>query len=146
LLRSGGSALNGNQKTLRLLGAGVACLLGGWLWSLVFPFNKNLWTSSFALLTGGISLLLLALFHWVIDVRGIQKWAFFFTVIGMNSILIYMAAKFVDFDFTARAVFGGLLNLLGSGPVKAVLAVLAVISLKWALLWLLDRKRIYLRV
>ena len=71
-----------------------------------FPINKNLWTSSFVLWTAGWSLQLLALFHLVIDVWGLRRWAFFFIVIGMNPITIYMLQAFVDFDGIAGVVFG----------------------------------------
>ena len=62
-----------------------------------FPIIKNLWTSSFVLVAGGWSLLLLAAFHGIIDVLGFRRWAFFFTVIGANAITIYVVPRFIDF-------------------------------------------------
>ena len=98
------SPLSQIQKVLRLLVAGVIFIVLGQIWNLVFPINKNLWTSSFVLHVGGICLILLALFYYVIDVLGYQKWAFFFTIIGMNSILIYMSERFIDWQFSTKAV------------------------------------------
>ena len=136
----------GNQKTTYLLAVGVAFLVLGWIWNFVFPINKNIWTSSFVLITGGLSLLLLAVFYWVIDVKGIKGWTFFFTVIGMNSILIYLAGEFIDFEYAARFFFGGLLNLSSSTAVQALGGVLAFLAVKWAFLYFLYKKKTFLRV
>src|SRR6185295_4400351 len=61
---------SGGALTVRLLGGGVALLALGWLMSLVLPINKNLWTSSYAVFMAGWAMALLAVFHWLIDVRG----------------------------------------------------------------------------
>jgi len=119
ILRTDGRVLSQNQKTSQLAVYGLICLLVGLMWGVFFPINKNLWTSSFMLVTGGLSLLLLALFYWIIDVKGFTRWTFFFTVIGMNSILIYMAGNFIDFGYTAKALFGGLLGLIPSEPFES---------------------------
>ncbi len=79
----------------------------GWLWGLVFPIIKILWTSSYVLFAGGWSLLLLALFYWVIDVKGYRRWAFPFVVIGMNAITIYFLQSFVNFEEISRFFLGG---------------------------------------
>lgn len=136
----------GNQKALQLLGAGVGFVLLGWLWNFVFPVNKNLWTSSFMLVTGGLSLTLLALFYWIIDVKDIKGWTFFFTIIGMNSILIYLAGEFIDFGYAARFFFGGLLKLSDSEVVLEVGGVLAILAVKWVFLYFLYKKKTFLRV
>jgi len=146
LLRTDGRTLNGNQKVVRLALAGAVCVGLGLLWGQVFPINKNLWTSSFMLLTGGLSLLLLAGFYWVIDVRGYTRWTILFTVIGMNSILIYLAGEFIDFEHTTQALFGGLLSFFTAAPLRAVAGVLAFLAVKWAFLYFLYRKKVFLRV
>lgn len=144
LLRTAGKS--GNQKTVQLLTAGAAFLVLGWFWNFVFPINKNIWTSSFVLITGGLSLLLLAVFYWVIDVKGVDRWTFFFTVIGMNSILIYLAGEFIDFEYATRFFFGGLLKLTASDTMRALGGVLAFLAVKWAFLYFLYRKKTFLRV
>ncbi|WP_461068603.1 acyltransferase family protein [Spirosoma horti] len=136
----------GRQKALYLLGAGALFVLLGVLWNFVFPINKNLWTSSFVLVTGGLSLSLLSIFYWIIDVKGIKGWTFFFTVIGMNSILIYVADEFIDFAYASHFFFGGLINRLSSGWVAAVLGVLGYLAVKWAFLYFLYKKKTFLRV
>lgn len=97
------------KKVLWLAVAGTLLLLLGQLWGLVFPVNKNMWTSSFVLYAGGWSVLLFTLFYYVIDVLGLKKWSMPFVWMGCNSILIYMAAHgVVNFESTSAFLFGGI--------------------------------------
>ena len=92
----------------------------------------------------GLSLLLLSLFHLVIDVWKIRWWTFPFIVIGANSILIYMAPKFIDFYRFTHGLLDGPASLLGDfGP---VLIALGLVLIKWLMLLLCYRKRIFLKV
>jgi len=134
-----------NTKVLRLIAAGIISLLLAQIWNLDFPINKNLWTSSFVLQVGGISLLLLAVFYYLIDVLGYKKWAFFFRIIGMNSILIYMSGRFIDWDYTTNGFFKWLGQLIGD-PYNVVVMVFCYLAVKWAFLYFLYRKKIFLRV
>ena len=136
--------IDGLKKTGFMAGAGVVCLGLAWLWNMDFPFNKNLWSSSFVLNCAGWSLLLLSLFYLVIDVWKFRKGTLFFTVIGANSILIYMAPKFFDFDYTNDSLFEGITMLAGDH--KTLLLAVTLLSLKWALLYYLFRKKIFLKV
>ena len=133
------------QKALRLSLAGLASLLLAQAWKPFFPINKNLWSSSFVLHTAGLSLLLLALFYWVIDVRGFKKWSFFFRVIGMNSLLIYMSGTFIDWDFSNTACFQWLGQWVGA-PFNAVTMAICGVGLEWALLYFLYKKKIFLKI
>lgn len=144
-LRRPESEFSGSGKAWRLGLAGLVCLLLGGLWDLVFPINKNLWTSSFVLWAGGWSVLLMTAFYWIIDVGGFRRGAEFFAVIGMNSVLIYMAGKFLNFEYTAKALFGGVARL-GSADVQALVLACGVMAVQWGLLWFLQRQRIFLRV
>ncbi|QMW03927.1 acyltransferase family protein [Spirosoma foliorum] len=136
----------GNQKAIQLVAAGAVFILLGVLWNFIFPINKNLWTSSFVMVTGGLSLSLLGLFYWIIDVKGIKGWTFFFTIIGMNSILIYLAGEFIEFEYATHFFFGGLIKLISSGWVAAVLGVLGYLAVKWVFLYFLYKKKTFLRV
>lgn len=139
------SSATGTRKTLGLAVAGVACLAGGHVWGMWFPIIKNIWTSSFVLVAGGWSLLLLALFHHWIDVLGFRKSAFFFIVIGANPITIYLLQEFVDFPRIADFFFGGLVSFTAPSfhPVGIALSIVLV---KWLLLLFLYRRGIFLRV
>jgi len=142
LLRS--ERLGGYAKTGAMLVAGAACVASGRLWDLNLPINKNLWSSSFVVYAAGWSLVALALSYVAIDVWGWRRWAFPWIVIGSNSILAYMAWQFVAFEYTAQRAFGGALRHTGSYA-PLVLAC-ATALLMWLLLYLLYRKRIFLKV
>lgn len=130
---------------IKMVSIGVLLLITAQLWNLVLPVNKNLWTGSFALQCGGLSLLLMALFYYLIDILRFKKWAFFFKVIGMNSILIYMAGRFIDWEYTTTSLFTWLLQLIGE-PYNLVVFVLCYLAVQWAFLYVLYKNRIFLRV
>lgn len=134
----------GYFKAAAMAVVGLVCLGLARLWNLNFPINKNLWTSSFVLHCAGWSLLFLALFYLVIDVWRWRRWAFFFVVIGMNSILIYLSEKFIDYAYAADFFFGGMLKF--AGDFKPLAGAIAVVAVEWLLLYLLYRKKIFLRV
>ncbi len=139
------TTLTGPQKAVRLAITGVVFLALAQLWNLNFPINKNLWTSSFVLQVGGISLLLLSLFYYIIDVKGYQKWSFFFRVIGMNSILIYMSGHFINWEYTTHGFFGWLGQLVGN-PFNAVVMAICYVFVKWVFLYFMYQKKVFLRV
>jgi len=133
------------EKTLIMAGVGVLALFLSYIWQFDFPYNKNLWSSSFVLLVGGISLLLMSLFYYVIDVLGYQKWAFFFKVIGMNSILIYISGHFIKWAYTNNALFEWLGQWIGN-PYNAVVLAITFVLVKWSFLRYLYEKKTFLRV
>lgn len=133
-----------NEKTCGLLMVGIGFIALGLLAHLSFPICKKLMSTSFTFLTGGISLILLGSFYWVIDVRGYRQWAFFFVVVGMNSITIYLATRYVDFERLAGVFVGGLEKWLGAAePVAMAIATAAVM---WLFLYFLYRRKIFLKV
>ena len=132
-------------KTLKLLVVGAALVALGLLWGLVFPINKHLWTSSFILLTGGMAFIFLALFYWIIDVKGISGWAFFFKVIGMNSLLIYYVYRFIDFNYTSRLIFSGIYEITPE-IWHDVFQSVGALALVWTFLYIMYRNRIFLKV
>jgi len=135
---------SGNRKSVALALAGLLSLLTGYLWGMSFPVIKNIWTSSYVLVSAGYSLLLLALFYWVIDVKGYRKWAFFFIVIGTNPITIYVLQWIVNFDDVAAYFIQGIAGLAGSA--ELLLLALGALILKWLFLLFLYRHRIFLKV
>ncbi len=133
------------KKALGLAGTGIFFLLLAQLWNLDFPINKNLWTSSFVMHVGGLSLILLSIFYYIIDVLGYRSWAFFFRVIGMNSILIYLSGRFIEWEYTTHSVFGWAGELIGN-PYNAVFLACCYVFVKWLFLYLLYQKKVFLRV
>jgi len=135
----------GSTKAAGLVGAGVACRLLGQLWSLSMPINTKMWTPSLVLAAGGWSLIFLGLFYLVIDVWKLRRWAFFFVVIGMNSILIYFLPVVVDFQHVTNSLYHGLVLLAPKPAQPLVTALCGLVGVQWLLLWFLYRKRIFLR-
>jgi predicted acyltransferase len=132
-----------NSAFLALCGlAGIAM---GLALNPFFPINKSLWTSTYVLLTGGISAVMLAAFHWLIDIRGGRVWAFPFMVIGMNSITIYLAVRFINFDFLARALAGGEIAGL-FGPGRELFLAIVQLMVEWYFLHWLYKRKIFLRL
>ncbi|MDE6343287.1 MAG: DUF5009 domain-containing protein [Muribaculaceae bacterium] len=137
--------LTDTRKVLWLVVAGIALLIVGLIWAQVFPINKKLWTSSFVCVVGAYSVLMFALFYYIIDVLGWKRWTFFFKVIGLNSITIYLAQKFISFSFTNGKVFGGLVGLMPENAQPFVESV-GYVALCWIFLYILYRKNIFLKV
>lgn len=133
------------QKLSRLALLGIGGIAVGLLWGLHFPINKHLWTSSFILLTAGMAFLSLALFYLVIDVWGYRRWAFFFKVIGLNSLTIYLAYRFIDFRYTSRLLFEGIYRHAAE-PWQEVWQALGALALVWLFLYVLYRNRLFLKV
>lgn len=131
-------------KVTGLLSCGVSFVVLGTIWGRSFPVIKNLWTSSFVLVAGGWSLLLLSLFYTIIDVVRWQKWSFFWTVIGMNAIVMYVAPRFIDFDRMAVFFLGGVARL--SGGTGDFLLEVGSMAAKWLFLYYLYRSRLFLRL
>jgi predicted acyltransferase len=126
--------------------AGVVLLLCGALWGLVFPINKNMWTSSFVLYAGGWNMLLFTLFYFLIDVAGFKKWSMPLVWVGCNAILIYMAAHgVVNFESTSAFLFGGLFNKTAE-VWHDVLMWTGVAVIQFAALYFLYRKKWFLKV
>jgi predicted acyltransferase len=134
-----------NKKFLNLVIIGTSIIVVGLIWSMHFPINKHLWTSSFILLTGGLSFLILALFFWLIDIRGYRKWAFFFKVIGMNSLTIYFAYSFIDFTYTSNRIFGGLLSPIDEKWHAALISI-GALGLVWIFLYILYRNKLFIKI
>jgi predicted acyltransferase len=98
--------LKPQQKSLALIGAGIVLVLAGHLWALQFPIVKAIWTSSFVLVAGGYSAILLGLAHQIVDVWGVKNWATIFVWIGGNAILLYFINGQVGFEPAVMRVVG----------------------------------------
>ena len=142
-----------NQRKLAwLLGAGVACVALGWLWNVQFPVVKKIWTSSFVLVAGGYSAILLGVFYWVVDVLKFQKWCQPFVWMGMNSITIYLIKNFLGGSFSklsARLLGGDIRIWIDTHVTKGfgdlLISILGLLIAFWIVRFL-HQKKIFLRV
>jgi predicted acyltransferase len=148
------------EKVAGMFVAGAVCIMLGWSWNPFFPINKALWTSSYVLFTGGLALNLLALCYWLIDIKGYRRWAWPFIVFGVNAIALFVGSglmvKLMGMihldrgDGTRISSQGWIFEkafLSWLSPINASLAYAICFILFWLfLMWLLYRKRIFIKV
>jgi predicted acyltransferase len=132
-------------KVFALLGGGLVLLALGWLWNEQLPVIKKIWTSSFVLVAGGYSCLLLGAFYLVIDVWRLKAWAQPFIWVGMNAITIYMVHDIVNFDRLAQRLVGGDLKPY-FGQWHALVSACVVVAMTLGLCHFLYRRKIFLRL
>jgi predicted acyltransferase len=129
----------------------VGAVLLGWLWDIQFPVVKKLWSSSFVLVAGGYSAVLLAAFYWVIDVKQWRWWCMPFVWFGCNAITIYLANTLVGgFRSVAGRFVGGDVRAFFETNVTKGFGdlVVALVGMLLAFLFLrfLYQKKLFLRL
>ena len=140
----------------KLLLTGFALISIALLWHLVFPINKKLWTGPFVLLTVGIDCVLLAALSYVIDFLGRTKWTYFFEVFGKNPLFIYLLSEigaillwFIPIGEKRQPLYSWLYEnvfIHAGAYLGSFLFALAVVMFCWLVGWILDKKKIYVRV
>jgi predicted acyltransferase len=148
------------EKACGIFFAGTVLLALGWSWGLVFPINKSLWTSSYVLYTSGLALLTLGVCYWLIELKGLRRWAKPFVVFGVNALALYVFSGIMSNllwqlevagpdgtnDSLQEWIFANLF-LSWAKPMDASLAFAVSYVLLWLfLMWLLYRRRIYIKV
>jgi predicted acyltransferase len=133
------------KKAAALILGGTALAFLGWAWHGQFPIIKKLWTSSFVLVTGGYSMVLLGFFYILVD--GLRWRAAFtpFIWIGMNPITLYMADHFIKFDVISWTLLGGPFSSAFGNWEPLVLA-LGSLGLCLLLAWFLYSRKVFLKV
>lgn len=143
------------EKVAAMFVVGAMCIAVGWGWNAFFPINKALWTSSYVLFTGGLALQFLGLCYWLIDIKGYRKWARPFEIFGVNAIALYvgsgiMADLFGVIHIQGEPLGGWIYNHAFASwmsEINASLAFAIAFVLFWlGLMWILWRRRIFLRV
>ncbi len=146
-------------KTVWLFVLGSICLTLGYIWNGWFPINKNLWTSSYVLYTGGLALLFLGCCYWFIDVKNYRWWIKPFQVYGLNAITVFFLSGFVGrLLYTIKVSYGTEQVGLGTylfrslflplfSPINASLAWAICYVLVWlGLMWILYARKIFIKV
>ena len=144
------------EKIIGMMVTGVLACAVGYLWYQVFPVNKNLWTSSYVLVTSGMALLLLGTLYWLVDVRRYHRWTPFFVAFGMNAITAFVIhATLIDvFHVSVNAAgdtLGGLsyqgLVQIGLSPnFASLLWAIAYLLLCFIPIWIMYRRRIIVKI
>lgn len=137
-------------KLRTLVVAGVACLVVGNLLGLlgICPVVKRIWTPSWAIYSTGWTLLLLAFFYGVVDVRQKQRWAFPLIVVGMNSIFMYVVSHVMRgwTEDSLRTHLGQNVFKIFGDAWEPMLRMSVVLVLLWLACYWLYRRRIFLRI
>ncbi|HQZ82505.1 MAG TPA: hypothetical protein PLR83_04740 [Pyrinomonadaceae bacterium] len=147
------------EKAAGMFFFGAAFLALGYIWNSWFPMNKALWTSSYVLATTGLALIVLACCYWLIDLKGVRRWAWSFEVFGANAIALFVFSGFFARMMNGYRVMDGekRVSLHGWVMNNIFLPVAQPIDASWMyavsfilfwlfLMWLLYRKRIYIKV
>ena len=140
-------SVTGQKKVFYLIGAGAAGAALGWVWNVEFPVIKKIWTSSYVLVAGGYSAMLLGAFYWIVDVKKWQWWCQPFVWIGMNPITLYLVSNFLGglgFEKLARRLTGGSVKIFFDTHVAIGFGEL-VSSLVGVLLFVLFARFLYQR-
>jgi predicted acyltransferase len=150
------------SKALWMLIFGIVGLAAGKFFNIWFPINKKLWTSSYVLFTAGFALVVLALCYWLLDVRKRGgRWTMPVLVFGMNAIAAYTLSEMLSATLDAlhvgtarhpvplqRAIYFRLFTWPhGVSTANSSLAfAIAFVAVCWLAMWLLYRKKIFLKV
>ena len=148
--------------------AGCVLVFAGFCWDMVFPVNKKIWTSSYTIYTTGLALLILSLLIYVIEFKNAKGvWSKFFDVFGKNALFIFALSgilprlmglirinngftedgkpKFLSpfswfYEHICKPIFPSLPNI------GSLIYALFFIMMMWFFAWLLDKKKIYIKV
>lgn len=145
LVRVPDEKISGGRKSLYMLGAAVVMLCAGLIFNKFQPCNKALWNSAFVMYAGTYSVIMFALFYYIIDVKGWRKWTLPFTVVGMNSITIYLAQRIISFASINIFFFQGVVSLVPEQWGKVIYAF-TYLLISWLFLYFLYKKKVFLKV
>ncbi len=149
LLRS--RAHDDRTKLFYLFSFGIAAVILGFVWGLQFPVVKKIWTSSFVLVAGGYSAILMGIFYWMVDVMKWQGWCQPFVWMGMNSITIYVTSSVIGGfrRLAGRFVGGDVRNFFDLHVAKGtgdLLVAFVGLALAFWFVYFLYRRKIFLRL
>lgn len=150
-----------------LFATGFILLIVGWTWSLGFPINKKIWTSTFVLYTTGLATMTLAGMIWYIEVLGIKnKWTRFFDVFGKNPLFIFVLSGLLPRLLGLIRIDTGITNdgitqyttplawfyknicaqIPGPPEIGSFAYSLCFLALMWAICYWLDKRKVYIKV
>lgn len=138
------SKLPRERVALYLFVAGIVGLTLGLIWGIWHPIVKKIWTSSFVLASSGVCFILMALFYWIIDVKGSVKWSFPLKVIGINAITAYVLSHVIDFTQVADFLLYGLEQYTGV-YYDVIIATAGFLHL-YLILWYMYKNKTFIKV
>jgi predicted acyltransferase len=148
------------RKVSQLAATGAGGFVGGQMWGVVFPINRGLWTSSFAVFSAGVAALLVAACYWIIEVRGWRGWTKPFAILGSNAITLYVVSSLLQKTLAwlsitssdgasmsiARYAYVRYFAPFASPPAASALYAIATLIVPFVLLSWMCRRRLFLRL
>jgi predicted acyltransferase len=140
---------------------GFALLALGWMWSAFFPINKGLWTSSYSVFMSGLAMCVLGACYWIIDIKCWKAWTGPFVVFGVNALALFVGSgmlgrllNYIPLGTSADgkpqslkvAIYEGVFAPLATPMNASLLFAMCFIGLWLFLMWLLYRKKIFIKV
>jgi predicted acyltransferase len=150
-----------------LLIAGVVLMFTGYIWSLSFPINKKIWTSSYVLYTTGLAILALSTFIFLVEFKNFKgSWSRFFDVFGKNPLFIFVLSGFLPRVLALIRIPNGVSetgaalytspfgwfyehvckNVMADLRIGSLLYAFCMIAFYWLIVYVLDKKKVYIRV
>jgi len=150
-----------------LLIAGIVLMFTGYIWSLSFPVNKKIWTSSYVLYTTGLAILTLSTFIFLVEFKNFKgAWSRFFDVFGKNPLFIFVLSGFLPRVLALIRIPNGVSetgaalytspfgwfyehvckNVMPDLRIGSLLYAFCMIAFYWLIVYMLDKKKIYIRV
>ena len=147
--------------------AGVALLLTGYCWDMVFPINKKIWTSSYVVYTTGLAIIAIATMIYLIEFKNVKGWlSKFFDVFGKNALFVFALSAFIPKGLALIRIPNGLndkgamtyvnpwnwlyqkllIHIPGDPRIGSLLYALCVITFMWFICWWMDKKKMYVKV
>ncbi|SDE14542.1 Predicted acyltransferase [Mucilaginibacter pineti] len=148
----------GYDVIAKMLLTGCLLIFLALCWNMVFPINKKLWSSSFVLITTGLDLVILSFLVYALEINDWNKgnWTRFFTILGKNPLPIYVLSETLVILFWMVTVKPGLnlydwinssfYQVIAPGAIGSLLFAISYMLVCWSVGWLLDKKKVYIRV
>jgi Uncharacterized conserved protein len=146
------------QMLTGLFVIGIALLVTGFCWDMVFPINKKIWTSSYVIYTTGLAILTIATMIYMIEIKKIRGGlARFFDVFGKNALFVFALSAFLPKGLALVKLGDGvnpwnwlykkvLIHIPGAKENGSLVYALCVITFMWAICYFMDKKKIYIKV
>ena len=138
--------------------AGVAMLVTGFCWDMIFPINKKIWTSSYTIYTSGLAIITLATMIYLIEFKNAKGWlSKFFDVFGKNALFVFALSAFLPKGLALIKLGPGvnpwnwlykkvLIHIPGAPENGSLAYAICVITFMWFICWWMDKKKIYVKV
>ena len=138
--------------------AGIALMVTGFCWDMVFPINKKIWTSSYTVYTSGLAAITIATMIYLIEFKKVKNGLTrFFDVFGKNALFVFALSAFLPKGLALIKLGNGVnpwnwiykkvySHMPGPPELGSLLFALTVILFMWAICYWMDRRKIYIKV